>query len=449
MFSIKSSKLCEDVILESLFLQGVRLGLSLAYLGQSASCRQVRSLNVARHHPLKSSSSHFLSGQSTRQILVICKSKLRVLSDSRALEIKDVGDQAAQQRDTGKQRTCSLVPQSVIHLLGEKNHAGTPEASNASLGSQRAGRLVLVRVDEVVVGRVVKEDKAETHGESSHHRSPVRQMRVRRPSEDEQTDWNEPAREHHGDESRLGGWFSVGVSRANAEVVLVDERRTARGHDDADGQRDEHETGAAFGPALALDVDDRVGHEEHVQKTVKNGHVQTDQEDDRFKEQELKRADEEDAELFTEWSLVDILFGHVSLVAGFFAEFLCTLVEDGWSIGLRDGEGENDPADPREDQLDVVEPAPSRGVSKEATRQRTDGRTDKGRCAEHGHGNTTLFVFPKICQCAANKGHGSRKGDTINKPTDEECANVLCDSAGDLENNGHRDSDDVDRLSAE
>lgn len=197
-----------------------------------------------------------------------------MLPDGGAFEVEDIRDQATREGDESQERARPLVAQTAVHLLREEDDTGAPEASDARLCGQGAGRLVLVGVDKVVVGRVVQEDEAKADGESSHHGSPVRETRVGGPTEDEQADGDEPTGEHHRNESSFRGWFAVGGLRAETEIVLVDERRAARREEDADRQWDEHETRATFGPSFSVDVNDRIGHEKHVQKPVEDRHVQ-------------------------------------------------------------------------------------------------------------------------------------------------------------------------------
>ena len=168
----------------------------------------------------------------------------------------------------------------MVHRDGEEDDARAPDGAEERLGRERRRRLVLVRVDEVVVGGVVQEDEAEPDGEPAHGGAPPAQPRVRRPAEDEEADGDEPAREHHGDEAGFRGRFAVRVARADGQVVRVDGRGAGGAEDDADGDRDEHETRAAGVPALAFLVDDWVRDEEHVQQAVEHGHVQREAHDD-------------------------------------------------------------------------------------------------------------------------------------------------------------------------
>lgn len=81
--------------------------------------------------------------------------------------------------------------------------------------------------------------------------------RVRCPCEDKQTDGDEPAREHHGDQALLGRRFAVVLGR-DGQVVFVDEGGAGGAHEDAEGERNEHEAGGSGAPSLARLIDDRI-----------------------------------------------------------------------------------------------------------------------------------------------------------------------------------------------
>lgn len=308
-----------------------------------------------------------------RLLLVVCRRLLVIprvgvlapLADLGAVLPEQEGDAAAREAEEREQRAGPLVAEAVVHLLGEEDDAGAPEAADAGLGGEGGGGLVLVRVDEVVVGGVVEEDEAEADGEAAEGGADPVQARVGGPGEDEEADGDEPAGEHHGDEAGLGGRVAV-VAGGELEVVLVDHGGAGGGHEDADGDRDEHEAGGGGGPALAALVDDGVGDEEHVEEAVEDGHVEGDEEDDELAEEELEGADEEDAEAGGEGAAVEFLLGDVGRVTGLLAESGGAAGEDRGRVGLRDGECDEDPDDEGEDQLDVVEPAPAEVICEEA-----------------------------------------------------------------------------------
>lgn len=297
-------------------------------------------------------------------------SVLGSLADASAKLPESEGDRAAQQTQKGQKGRGPLVAHAVVHLLSEQDGAGTPEGTNKSLGGERGRGLVLVRVDQVVVGCVIQENEAEADGEAGEAGADPDQARVRGPGEDEEADGDEPARDHHGDQPDLGGRLAV-VFLDLGEVVLVDNGGAHGRADDSHRERDEHEARLAVRVALAALEDDGVGDEEHVEKTVEDRHVERDEQHDELAEQELEGPNQEDGHALREGTLVEIALGHVRVVTGLLAEVLGAATEDGGCVGLLDGEGDEDPDDEGQDELDPVEPAPA-GEAEPTTDERTD-----------------------------------------------------------------------------
>ena len=116
---------------------------------------------------------------------------------------------------------------------------------------------MLVRVDEVVVCGVVEEDEAEADGEAAQAGTNPVDAWVRRPGEDEETDGDEPAGDHHWYQSRFRRREAAMFS-AEVFVVSVDERRSGGAEDHTEGDRDEHETCDAGAVAFASLIDNRI-----------------------------------------------------------------------------------------------------------------------------------------------------------------------------------------------
>lgn len=164
------------------------------------------------------------------------------------------------------------------------------------------------------------------------------------PGEDEESDGNAPAGDHHGDEARFGWWAAV-MFVVERQVVFVDDWGAACGCDDADGERYEHQACDACRVAFALLEDDGEGDEEHVEETVEDGHVEREEEDDGFEEEELEGPNKENGHAFAEGAEVQILLGDVLLASCFFAHFLRSGGEDGWRVCFGNGEGYQNPDD--------------------------------------------------------------------------------------------------------
>lgn len=258
----------------------------------------------------------------------------------------------------------------MVHLLGEQDGARTPEGADERLGGERGGGLVLVGIDEVIVGGVVEEDETETDGETGKGGANPDKMGVGSPGEDEETDGDEPAGDHHGDQADLGGGLAV-VLLDLLEVVLVDDGRAQGRADDADGERNEHKTGDTGRVTLTSLEDDGVGDEEHVQKTVEDRHVERNEQHDKLAEQELEGTNQEDGHTFREGTLVEVALGHVRVVTGLLAKLLGAAGKDGGRVGFLDGEGDENPDDEGQDELDPIEPAPASELEP-TTYERTD-----------------------------------------------------------------------------
>lgn len=304
-------------------------------------------------------------------IVVAAVSILATSTDLGAKEPEDKGNCAASQANECQKRRSPLVTESVVHLLSEQDAAGTPETSDTRLGSKGRGGLVLVGVDQVVVRRVVKEDEAEADGPATESGSNPVKIRVRSPCKDEQSNRNEPAREHHGDQTNLRRRIAV-VLCTHLEVVLIDQRRQDCRHKDAEGQRDEHQTGDTSRIAFALLVNNGEGDEEHVKKTVENAHVQRNEKHNEFGEKQLEGSDHEDLESLAHGSLVNVLFSDIALITSLLAKLLGAASKDGGCICLGDSKCEEDIDAASKDKLDPVQPAPASSIGKETTNKRAN-----------------------------------------------------------------------------
>ena len=316
-------------------------------------------------------------GVRRRLLVVAAVGVLAAAADGGAVLPEGKRDGAAGEAEEGQEAGRPLVAHAVVHLLGEEHDAGAPEGADARLGRERRGRLVLVRVDQVVVGRVVEEDEAKADGQAGEAGADPGQALVGRPGENEEADGDEPAAGHHGDEADLGGRPAV-VLGHEGEVVLVDERGADGREDDADGDGDEHEARDAGAVALADLKDDGVGDEEHVQEAVQDRHVQADEEDDELGEEQLEGADQEDADALGEGPGVELGLGDVAVVAGLLPQLRGAASEDRRGVGLGDGEGDQDPDNKGEDELDPVEPAPASRVGEETANEGADCRRSVG-----------------------------------------------------------------------
>lgn len=90
--------------------------------------------------------------------LVVVVTSICVLApgaDSRAVLPEQERDAAAGKGHEEEDHAGPLVAAAGVHLLREKHDGGAPEAADKGLGREGGRRLVLIRVDEVVVGGVI------------------------------------------------------------------------------------------------------------------------------------------------------------------------------------------------------------------------------------------------------------------------------------------------------
>lgn len=205
-----------------------------------------------------------------------------------------------------------------------------------------------------------------------------------------------------------------------------------------------HETSGSGAPALTLLIDDGEGHEEHVQESVQDRHVQRNEEDDKLAEQQLQGPDQEDHKPLGEGPDVEIRLGDMLVIARLLAHLLGPAAEDGRRVRLGHGEGDEHPDDKGEDELNPVQPAPARGIREVSTDKGTNGRADEGGGREGGHGDTTLLVPPHVGQGAADEGHWCREGNAADGTADDQGADVLGDGAGYDEDDGDQQCRGVD-----
>lgn len=146
---------------------------------------------------------------------------------------------------------------------------------------------------------------------------------------------------------------------------------------------------------------------------------------------------------------MDFGFGFEGWVSFRFAELEGAGLEEGGSISLGDGKGDEQPAGCSYDELDPVQPTPTFSCREEAAHQWTNGGSDEGRRREEGHGHSALLSLPKVGERAANEGHGGGDGDSRDGAADEKRTDVLGEATRNDENGGEEESGGVDNAAAE
>lgn len=145
------------------------------------------------YQPLIDSSMPSIKSSNWRTRICVFRSR----SDLSSVIKEQVRDSATSQRQEGKKRRRPLISKPCVHLRRKQNSRSSPERSDTSLRCQCRSGLVLIRVDHIVVGRVVQKDESESNRQSRKSWASPGQSWVRRPCEDEQPDRDEPAGQHH------------------------------------------------------------------------------------------------------------------------------------------------------------------------------------------------------------------------------------------------------------
>lgn len=375
------------------------------------------------------------------------------------------------------------LTEAVVHLYDEKAAPRTVEAPHERLRRERGRGKVLVRVDEVVVRRVVQHDAAEPDGEAREARPDPRDRRVRRPRKDEQPDGDAPARDHHRDEPRLGRRVPP-VLLVEVEVVPVHERPRQRTHDDAHGDGDEHEARDTVREALAFLEDDRIAvksdvsgaipavnwwcdvrEEEHVKQAVDDAHVEGNQHDNQLLAQQLERPEQRDLHHLAQRPRMQLLLGQISRVVLLLAESGRSVAQYGRCKRLGNGKDHENVAYTAKNEHNPVYPPPADRLAHEPANDGawwpvskrslwlkfnlTDSRPEKRSGAECSHRRPSLFILPHVCQRPSHKGHRRAESDTVDRSTHQERTDVFCHSARNNKNNRNAKRDDVHDLPPE
>jgi hypothetical protein len=186
-----------------------------------------------------------------------------------------------------------------------------------------------------------------------------------------------------------------------------------------------HQASTACTPSFAFLVNDRESHEEHVQQSIQDRHVQGNEEHNQLPKEQLQRPDQEDGQPLRKWPHIEILLSDVLVAASLLAQLFGAAGKDSRRVGLGHGEGDQNPHDKGEDELDPVQPAPACRIRQVPTDEGSDGRADERGGGEGGHRYATLLVFPQVGQRAAHKRHGRGEGDAVDGAADEQRADVL------------------------
>lgn len=164
----------------------------------------------------------------------------------------------ADQRQESRDAARPMDAQPIIHVGREEREHGTEDASEKGVGSEDAGGVDGVGVDEVVHDGEEKKDHAEAEGGGEHDADDPVDARIVRPSEDEEADGEADAADHAG---REAGLWRRAVStfaysdRFGASVAVVVGDGIDDGSEHADEDAQEGQRADALGPVAVFLVD--------------------------------------------------------------------------------------------------------------------------------------------------------------------------------------------------
>ena len=177
----------------------------------------------------------------------------------------------------------------VVHLRREEREGGAEEGAQDAVCGEDAGGVDGVGVNEVVADAQKDEDHAEAEGGRGHDTHDPVDTRVVGPREAEQAEGETDGADFGRREASFG-WgaeFAFGDGGVcHAVVALVVGDGVDDGGEHADGDAEEGEAADAFAPAAFLLEDDGEGGEHHVKGAVDDGHIDAEEEDDGFAEEE-------------------------------------------------------------------------------------------------------------------------------------------------------------------
>ena len=200
--------------------------------------------------------------------------------------IEQEGKRHADEGEKGGDGAGPVDAETVVHAGGEKGERGAEEGAQDAVGGEDAGGVDGVRVDEVVGDAQEDEDHAEAEGRRRHDAHDPVDARGVGPREPEQAGGQADGAEHAWGEAGLGRGAGCAGGGGGAEVALVVGDGVGDGGEHAGGDAEEGEAADAGAPAAVLLEDDGEGGEHHVEGAVDDGHVDAEEEDDGFAEEE-------------------------------------------------------------------------------------------------------------------------------------------------------------------
>lgn len=207
-------------------------------------------------------------------------------ADGRAVLVEEEGEGNAGEGQEGGDRRGPVDSEVLVHVRREEREGGTEEGAKDCVSSQDGGSEDEVSVDQVVHDGEENQDHAEAERCAGCDTGKPVNARVISPSKPEQADRHRDG--SHERRRQTGLWRSKSGRRVlhDLDVALVVPNGIDDGGQHAYGDAEESETTNTGRPTTTLLVDDGEGGEKHVERSVDDGHVDGEQKDNGFAEEE-------------------------------------------------------------------------------------------------------------------------------------------------------------------
>ena len=181
----------------------------------------------------------------------------------------------------------------MIHPRREQGESRAETAPHKVVPRQHTGRILRVRVGEVIEDRLEEEESADGEEPGANYGHDPMDAWARGPAKPKETDWYAKGADESGREAFLGFDLAVVVELRLDDLVEVIEER---GDDEGGAEEDAHERETFLAEVELVDAneDNGKGFEPDVQETINEGDVQIEEEDHWFFKIEGNGPDERD-----------------------------------------------------------------------------------------------------------------------------------------------------------
>lgn len=279
-------------------------------------------------------------------------------TDPSTKEIEANGNQDHGEAKKSQQPGGPLQAETVVHLGSEEREGGAATGAEEDLCGQGGGGVFLVRVDDVVVDRVVTEDHAEAKGDAGAGRADPDDVFVGSGTEDEEGNGHKGGADQCTDQTVFGG---RGASGADGHEMFLGQRGGDQGQPSADQDRDKHQANLPVVVPVQLTEDDRVGEEEGIEHGVDQHNVHAHQVEDGLSQHHGQGPHETGADNLAQGDFGLVLFGDDVVVARLAAQPGGASTQDHGRIRLRD-QGDHDHDDAGKGHVDPEEEIEAAGA---------------------------------------------------------------------------------------